>query len=161
MADGVSLATGNRHAYLGARAGGRGGGQLPGQGRVQKAEAVDLARPFGQPEQGRQWHDQVSRAPLTRLPCWRQTRPRAGVAGAGAAGAGAAGAGAAIAIIVRVAAVARVAAIVGFVVVALPAEVEVVIGLATAVALGARAVTRGGLGAVLRSLGGRDPPVGR
>ena len=135
MADGVSLAAGDRHAHLGARAGGRRGGQLPGQGRVQKAEAVDVARPFGQPEQGSQRHDQVSRAPLMRLSGRGQTGPRAGAAGIGA--------GAVIAVIVEIAAVAGVAAIIGFVVViAVPAAVAVLIGHATAVALGARAFTR-------------------
>ncbi len=77
VADGVSLGAGDGHAHLGARAGRCGGGQVPGQRRVEQAEAVDLARPLGQPEQRRQRHDQIGRAPLARPPGRRHAGPGA------------------------------------------------------------------------------------
>ena len=66
VADRVALGAGDGDAYLGAGAGGRGGGHLAGEGGVEQAEALDLAGPPGQPEQRRQRDDQVGGRRWTR-----------------------------------------------------------------------------------------------
>lgn len=79
VADGVPLEAGDGHAHLGTRAGGRGGGQFPGQARVEQAEALDLARPLRQAKQRSQRNDQVCGP---RLECQARrggAGPRAGI----------------------------------------------------------------------------------
>jgi hypothetical protein len=52
VTDGDAAGASNSDAELAVRAGYRGGGQITAQAGVERAEAVALARPLGQPEQG-------------------------------------------------------------------------------------------------------------